>query len=182
MNTDTTISATKHWLEKIIIGFNFCPFAKKEFVNHSIHYEVVDDSNTEEQLMSLTHEFTRLDEHPDVETTLFILPKGLESFFDYLDFLQLATDLSIGLGYEGTYQLASFHPDYCFEDANQNDAENYTNRSPFPMIHIIREESLERVLEHYPEPENIPVRNVELARESGLEVFRGILEECGSIE
>jgi len=86
-------------------------------------------------------------------------------------------DLSVELGYEGKYQLASFHPDYCFEGSNQADTENYTNRSPFPMIHIIREASLERVLKHYPEPENIPTRNIELAKETGAEVFEKILKD-----
>jgi len=182
MQENNVIDATKYWLNKTIIGFNFCPFAKKEFVNDSIHYEVVDEANTQEQLMALAHELKRLDDHPEIETSLFIVSKGLESFFDYLDFLQLATDLSLDLGYEGVYQLASVHPDYCFEDAKQTDAENYTNRSPYPMIHIIREASLERVLKHYPDPENIPVRNVELARESGVEVFKAILDKCVFIQ
>jgi len=177
MPSNNIIPTTKYWLDKTIIEFNFCPFAKKEFVNYSIHYEVVDDSNTEEQLLAFAHELKRLDDHPEIETTLFILSKGLESFFDYLDFLQLATDLSVELGYEGKYQLASFHPDYCFEGSNQADTENYTNRSPFPMIHIIREASLERVLKHYPEPENIPIKNMALARESGAEVFQKTLKK-----
>jgi len=180
MQDEKIIEAVKYWLESTIIEFNFCPFAKKEFLNNSIHYEVVDERSIEEQLLSLSHEFKRLDEQPEIETTLFILPVGLESFFDYLDFLHAATDLSIELGYEGQYQLASFHPDYCFEGVQQGDVTNYTNRSPFPFIHIIREASLERVLERYPNPEEIPVRNIEVAREKGNDVFRAILERSFS--
>jgi len=181
MNNETVINAVKYWLEQTIIGFNFCPFAKKELLNKTIHYEVVDERDTEEQLMALTHEFERLDKNLDVKTTLFVLPIGLESFFDYLDFLEIANELVVDLGYEGQYQLASFHPDYCFENVQQNDPSNYTNRSPFPIVHILRESSLERVLAHYPDPGGIPLRNIEVAKENGGEVFRRILERCNDI-
>ena len=170
------IDSVKYWLENTIIGFNFCPFAKKEFVNQSIHYEVVDESDIQEQLFALSHELKRLDQNTDIETTLLVLPIGLESFFDYLDFLELANGLNCELGYEGVYQLASFHPDYCFADAKQNAPSNYTNRSPYPIIHIIREASLQRVLAHYPDPEEIPVRNIKVAEEKGAKVFEDILK------
>jgi len=176
MQDDQIVEAVKYWLDKTIIGFDFCPFAKKEWLNDTIHYEVVDESNTQEQLLALTCEFERLDKYSEIETTLFILPVGLESFFDYLDFLQMANDLLVELGYEGQYQLASFHPDYCFEDVQQDEPSNYTNRSPFAVVHIIREASLERVLVRYSEPEGIPVRNVKFAKDKGGDVFRGILE------
>lgn len=181
MEQSKVAESVKYWLKNTIIGFNFCPFAKKEFVNESIHYEVVDESNTQEQLFAFSHELKRLVESPEIETTLFILPVGLESFFDYLDFLELANDLNTELGYEGVYQLASFHPDYCFADAEQNAPSNYTNRSPFPVIHIIREASLERVLNDYPDPEAIPVRNINLVEEKGVQVFRDILRRCQDI-
>ena len=176
MNNMHYIDATKYWLEKTIIGFNFCPFAKKEFVSNKIHYEVIDEQNTEEQLHALFHEFKRLDENPELATTLVILPVGLESFFDYLEFLELSHDLLESAEYEGIYQLASFHPDYCFEDVKQDDTSNYTNRSPFPTIHIIREDSLERVLASYPNPEHIPQRNIDLANKQGATVFENILK------
>lgn len=178
MNEEKLINSVKHWLDKTIIGHNFCPFAKKEFVNETIHYEVVNDANREEQLMALTHEFTRLDEQHDIATTLLLLPIGLESFFDYLDFLDIANNLLAEVGYEGTYQLASFHPDYCFADAQQDDSSNYTNRSPVPIIHILREARLEKVLESYPEPEKIPEQNIILTEKLGSELFEEILEEC----
>lgn len=181
MEQSKVVESVKFWLENTIIGFNFCPFAKKEFVNESIHYEVVDESNIKEQLFALSHELKRLDESSRIETTLFILPVGLESFFDYLDFLELANDLNTKLGYEGVYQLASFHPDYCFADAQQNDPANYTNRSPVPIIHIIREASLGKVLAHYPDPEEIPLRNISLAEEKGIQVFEDILKGCKEI-
>jgi|GEM_PF-39947 len=171
------IAAVKYWIEKTIIGYNFCPFAKREFDNQRIHFELVDDANPEEQLHSMVNEFKRLDNQRDIETTVIILPVGLESFFDYLDFLEIANDLLVEEGYEGTYQLASFHPDYCFGDSKQDDAANFTNRSPYPLLHILREESLELVLEKYPNPESIPERNIEIAREAGAEIFEDILAQ-----
>ncbi len=174
---DSMIASVKHWLDKTIIGFNFCPFAKREFDAGKIHYEVVDDSNPEEQLHAIVNEFHRLDKHPEIETTLVILPLGLESYFGYLDFLDIANDLLTDEGYEGIYQLASFHPDYCFADVKQDDPSNYTNRSPLPVIHIIREQSLEKVIAHHPDPEGIPDRNIALAKETGQEVFEEILQQ-----
>lgn len=178
MKEDAVILSTKNWLEKIIIQFNFCPFAKKEFVTGSIHYEHIDERDVEEQLAALVYEFERLDNNPEIETTLVVLPIGQESFFDYLDLLELANRLLVQMNYEGVYQLASFHPDYCFDGVVQTDPSNYTNRSPYPIIHIIREESLQRALEKYPDPENIPDRNVELAMQTGTQVFQKLLLEC----
>jgi uncharacterized protein len=169
------INAVKYWLENTIIKFNFCPFAKREVDQGSVHYELVDDGNPEEQLHAMVNEFHRLDKHNAIETTILILPIGLESFFDYLDFLEIANDLLVAEGYEGTYQLASFHPDYCFGDSVQDDPANFTNRSPYPLIHILREASLEKVLAKYPQPELIPEKNIEVARETGKEVFEEIL-------
>ncbi|MGV6852377.1 MAG: DUF1415 domain-containing protein [bacterium] len=170
------IDATRYWLEKTIIAFNFCPFAKKEFISNRIHYELVDDANLQEQLLSLMAECHRLDNEPEIETALVIYPKGLDDFNNYLDFLDLANQALVESGYEGVYQLASFHPDYCFEGIDSNDPSNFTNRSPYPLIHIIREQSLERVLASYPDPEQIPERNIALARDKGTDVFKAVLE------
>lgn len=175
MNEHNIIESVKYWIEKTIIGFNFCPFAKQEFESGRIHYEVVDESSTQEQLLALINEFHRLDEHTDIETTIVIYPMGLEDYFAYLDFLEIANDLLIKEGYEGIYQLASFHPDYCFADVTQNDPSNYTNRSPYPALHIIREESLERALAKYPNPQSIPKNNIELTRKLGARPFATIL-------
>ncbi|WP_444996676.1 DUF1415 domain-containing protein [Aliikangiella sp. IMCC44359] len=181
MNEHELIHSVKYWIEKTIIGYNFCPFAKKEFESQRIHYEVVSDYNKEEQLHALVNELQRLDANSDIETTIIILPVGLESFFDYLGFLDIANQLLCEQNYEGTYQLASFHPDYCFENAKQEDAENYTNRSPYPLIHILREKTLEKVLSKYPEPEKIPQKNIQVARQNGKTPFLNILQESKSI-
>jgi len=99
-------------------------------------------------------------------------------FDDYLDFLGLAEALLSDQGYEGIYQLASFHPDYSFEEAALDDAANYTNRSPYPMLHLLRESSLEQAIAHYPDPENIPERNIALTRELGLTKMKTLLAAC----
>jgi len=181
MTETEIIDSTKYWLEKTIIEFNFCPFAKREFLKKSIRYHVVNNSDREKSLISVAEQLKYLDDHPEIQTTLIIFSLGLESFFDYIDFLEIADQLNRELGYEGIYQLASFHPDYCFEDVKQDDPSNYTNRSPYPMIHILRESSIERALKYYDDPEQIPERNIEHARKLGSGVFLDILacsKEC----
>jgi hypothetical protein len=181
MTNQHIISATQKWLTSFIIEYNICPFAQREQQRNSIRYRVASSGRLESALETLIEECVYLDEQTDTETTLFILPKGFSDFEDYLDMLAMAEQLLLLQGYEGVYQLASFHPNYRFED-NGNDTEidpaNYTNRSPYPMLHIIREESLERALSHYPDPENIPVRNIKLAREMGLNNLQQILAAC----
>ena len=177
-NKDIIIHQTIKWLETFIIKHTICPFAKREFDKNSIHYEVILEPSLEQQLEQLILACNQLDNNSDIETTLVIYPKGLDDFDDYLDFLYLANELMIKQGYEGVYQLASFHPDYCFDGVDEEDASNYTNRSPYPMLHLIKEVSLEQALLNTPNPENIPIRNVEYTRKMGLNVLRKILSDC----
>ncbi|MFT6733454.1 MAG: hypothetical protein ACJAS9_001642 [Polaribacter sp.] len=178
MEQDRIIQSVKYWLENVIIEFNFCPFAKREFVNQTIHYEVSDSDDLESRLTDLESQFKLLDSDNAIETSLLIFPNYLETFFDYIDFLTMANELLIQLNYEGIYQLASFHPDYCFEDVKQDDASNYTNRSPYPIIHILREKSLESALEQFDKPEDIPERNISFARAKGNQYFKQIMNTC----
>ena len=131
----------------------------------------------ENQLQELIYSCEQLDRESDIETSLLILPNGLADFDDYLDFLDLANELMHKQGYEGIYQLASFHPDYCFDGVDAADASNFTNRSPYPMLHLIRESSLEKVLAHYPSPEEIPVRNINYTQTLGVNVLQQILKD-----
>lgn len=167
---------TQQWLEEIIIGLNFCPFAKKEFVNNTIHYQLCEAKKTTLALEELTKQFEKLVHEPNVETTLLIFNEGFKGFENYLDLLDHANDLLIALGYEGVFQLASFHPDYYFEGQPFNAASNYTNRSPLPTIHLIREASMEKVLSVYKNPENIPDNNIVLAEKKGAHYFQTILQ------
>jgi hypothetical protein len=172
------ISATQAWVKSVIIGYGICPFAKREWDRGSIYFAVSRATDIECFLAHLIQECERLDSDDGVETTLLIYPDAFLTFADYLDYLDIAERLLIMQGYEGVYQLASFHPNYCFEGAAPDDAANYTNRSPYPMLHLIREESIERAVAAYPHPENIPERNIELTRRLGLAKMQALLDAC----
>ena len=172
------ISQTQCWLDNFIIALNICPFAKKERDKGSIYFAVDNNTKVSEALENLILECERLDNDQQIETTLFILGQLCQSFDDYLDFLDIANQLMTRQGYEGIYQLASFHPHYLFAESSSDDPENYTNRSPYPMLHIIREESLEKALAEYPEPELIPQRNIEFCRQLGIGKAQKILAMC----
>ncbi|WP_220470332.1 DUF1415 domain-containing protein [Colwellia sp. BRX8-7] len=175
------ISQTKQWLEEIIIGLNFCPFAKKEFVNNTIHYQLCPAKKVESALTELAIEFERLVADPNIETTLLIFNEGFKGFESYLDLLDEANELLFTLGYEGVFQLASFHPDYYFEGDPFNAASNYTNRSPLPTLHLIREASMEKVLSVYKNPQQIPDNNIALAQEKGAHYFQNILKRIAKL-
>jgi len=172
------ITQTQCWLDNIIIVHNICPFAKRERDRGSIRFYVDEHTEIEQALGNFLVELERLDQEVDIETTLFILAQVCQDFNDYLDFLAMANQLLIEHGYEGEYQLASFHPDYCFAESSEIDPANYTNRSPYPMLHIIREQSLEKALQNYPDPESIPERNIEFCRSQGLDKMRQKLADC----
>lgn len=172
------ISETKKWLKNVVIAHNICPFAERVFQNGGIHFEVENSTDIETCLENLVAECERLDENETIETTLLIYAKAFADFDEYLDFLEVAQALLDAQDYEGVYQLASFHPNYCFDGSLENDAANYTNRSPYPMLHLLRESSLEHALTHYPNPEMIPENNVKLTRELGLEKMKETLAAC----
>ena len=179
---ETIITQTENWVRKVIIGHNYCPFAKREIELKTVRYQIVEKPDINSGLERLVEECIYLDEHSSIETTLIIYPVGLGNFESYLDFYYLAEELLVTRGYRGVYQIASFHPEYCFQGSENNDAANYTNRSPYPMLHIIREASIEKVLEHYPEPEKIPQRNIEFSRSKGLSKMEKLLHDCFKLE
>ncbi len=172
------ITTTQTWLKTIIIEYSICPFAKHELERGSIRFSINHDTEIEICLLNLMLECDRLNIDPSIETTLLIYDCAFTAFDDYLDFLELAEALLIEQDYEGVYQLASFHPDYCFEGAETDDPANYTNRSPYPMLHLLRETSIDRALAAYPHPEKIPQRNIELTRELGLAKMQALLAAC----
>jgi hypothetical protein len=174
------ISGTQMWLNTVIIGYNLCPFARHEQERGSIRYSVDQHAKIENCLLAMMTEIERMDSDSTIETTLLIYARAFSSFDDYLGFLALAEALLAEQGYEGVYQLASFHPNYCFEGAPQDDPANYTNRSPYPMLHLLRESSIEEAVLHYPDPDNIPHRNIELTRRLGLAKLQSLLAACYS--
>lgn len=177
-NKNRIILETKNWVSDFVIAYNICPFAKREFVNDRIAYRVITEKTLEDQLYQLIEACVELDTHPDIETSLLIFTESFDDFDDYLDFLALSNNLLIKQGYEGIYQLASFHPHYCFDGADNQDASNYTNRSPYPMLHLIREKSLEKALERYPHPEMIPLDNIKKTRKMGVQKLKEIIKAC----
>lgn len=173
------IEQTRHWLERVVIGLNLCPFAARPYAADRVRFTVCDETTQEAIYRAFLREldaFMRFDPE-QAETGLFILSRGLADFDDYLDMLALLEDVLTEAGLEGTIQLASFHPDYRFEGAPEDDPANYTNRSPYPMFHLIREAGLEAALTSYPNPEQIPERNIQHLRELGLEGIKALLAE-----
>lgn len=181
MNHQEIINQTRHWIKSVIVEFNFCPFAKRELEREHIRFHVCEYSETELMLQTVINECVYLDGHTDIETTLIIFPKAVADFEQYLTFLDYSEQLLSAQKYDGIYQLASFHPQYCFAQSDLDDAANYTNRSPYPMLHLLREASLEKVLLKFPDPQNIPVRNIEVAREAGLGEMQSRLDACYNV-
>ena len=150
-----------------MVGLNLCPFAKRELVKNRVRFSPTPAPTEEQLLLALQTELELLNTDPTIETTLLIHPNVLQDFDDYNEFLDYADQLLVQMGLEGIYQIASFHPDYQFDGVLAQDPENYTNRSPFPLLHIIREASLERAIADYPDVNEIPIRNIAMMNELG---------------
>lgn len=178
MEQHECIAHTERWVVDVIMKYNICPFARREVERASIRYVAIEQTKVKAVLKALIAECQYLDEHPQTETTLFILPRGFEGFYAYLDLVDDATNLLAQQDYEGVYQLATFHPDYCFDGETQNSAANFTNRAPYPTLHIIREASMEVALANYSDPESIPERNIAFAQRKGSEFFVKLLQHC----
>lgn len=168
VTTDQVIEQTKQWILDVVIGCNFCPFAANVVKQQKIFYRVETSVQLQECLDSFFTEVERLDHEPGIETSFLIFPNTFHSFDDYLSLVSFAEALLRKHGYEGVYQVASFHPKYLFANTLEEDAANYTNRSVYPMLHLLREESIEKALINYKNPENIPERNIQFARAKGL--------------
>jgi uncharacterized protein len=160
---------TRRWLERAVIGLNLCPFAKAVHVKGLVHYAVSNALSPAEVLNELATELDALERvDPDArETTLIVVPHCLQDFLEFNDFMSRAERLLRKRGLEGVIQLASFHPHFCFEGTGEDDITNFTNRSPYPTIHLLREESIDRAVEVFPHPESIYGANMEVLRRIG---------------
>ncbi|HEY2020945.1 DUF1415 domain-containing protein [Paraburkholderia sp.] len=167
---DDVIAATRHWLIEAVIGLNLCPFAKAVLVKEQIRYVVSDADTLEAVLTDLEAELQSLvaADPATVDTTLLIVPRALGDFLDFNDCLFFADRLVKQLRLEGIIQIASFHPHYQFEDSEPDDIENYTNRAPYPILHLLREDSIERAVQAFPDAEEIYERNQQTLRRIGL--------------
>ncbi len=177
-DVELVIAQTKKWLKDVVIGCNFCPFANAELKNNTIFYRVVNSADKENALHIFLQECKRLDDDVSINTVLVIFPDSYENFDGYLDLVEDAESLLKKYGYEGIYQVASFHPEYVFGDGAFDDAANFTNRSVYPMLHLLREEQIENALERYPHPENIPANNIAFARNKGTVYMKMLRDLC----
>jgi len=179
MTSEQIIDRTKKWIVDVVIGCNLCPFAANVMKQQSIFYKVEENTEMDACLDSFVLEMKRLDSDATIETCFIIFPNAFQNFDDYLDLVSLAENRLKRNGYEGVYQVASFHPLYLFADSDQNDPANYTNRSIYPMLQLLREESIDKALENYKSPESIPARNINFAREKGLAYMKMLRDSLG---
>ncbi len=173
----TYILDIQHWLTKAVIGLNLCPFAKAPWVKDQIRFTVSLADNVEALRNVLIAELQLLAATPieEVETTLIIHPLILTDFFDYNDFLDVADDVLQTFELDGVIQVASFHPDYQFAGTSADAPENNTNRSPFPMLHLLREQSIEQALESGQDADAIVTRNIATMNQLGNAGWRALL-------
>jgi hypothetical protein len=177
---ETVIAETRAWVDRAVIGLNLCPFAKAVQVKGQIRYVVTDAADTDALLEAL-HEELRLlaDADPaQVETTLLIHPGVLADFPDFNDFLHVADAALEALGYAGVLQVASFHPQYQFAGTAADEVTNATNRSPYPTLHLLREESIDRAVAAFPEAASIYERNIVALRALGTEGWAALQAQC----
>lgn len=172
------IEQTKKWIDDVVVACNFCPFAAQVVKQRKVHYEVETSMFSDICMGAVLRELTRLDGDINIETSFLIFPNAFTQFDDFLDLVALAEKLLKQNGYVGIYQLASFHPLYQFADSPEDDAANYTNRSLYPMLHLLREASIDSALEYYKSPENIPVANVNFARGKGVTFMKKLRDAC----
>ncbi|EKZ96930.1 MULTISPECIES: DUF1415 domain-containing protein [Cupriavidus] len=168
-DNDGIIADVRHWLARAVIGLNLCPFAKSVYVKDQVRYVISDATRDEDVLDDLERELRLLEtsDPEKIDTILLIVPHALGDFLAYNDFLYFADRLLRSLKLEGTLQIASFHPRYQFEGTEPDDIENYTNRAPYPILHLLREDSIARAAEAVPEAEDIYERNMETMRRLG---------------
>lgn len=178
VDDESIVLAVRKWVETLVVEMNLCPFAKRELVKNRVRFVSTAATTPEQLLLVLQAELELLNADPAVATTLLIHPQVLQDFYDFNNFLDLADSLLLDMQLEGVYQIASFHPDYQFGGTQPDDAENYTNRSPYPVLHLLREDSLEQVIADYPNVDDIPERNIELMNRLGQKRLQALLQDC----
>ncbi len=172
---DEVEQGIRRWLDEIVIGLNLCPFARREVDAGRVRVAVTGHRDTEALLHVFHDELQRLHQEPQIATTLVVFAQGVADFFDYLDLLDMAQAWLEEQELDADFQLASFHPDYLFADSPADDASHYTNRAPWPVIHLLREDDVEEAIAAHPDTGRIPERNIRLAREKGADWWDAVL-------
>ena len=176
---DTTVArATRRWLESIVVGLNLCPFAHRPLALDRVRVAVTPVAAEDALLNVLQKELALLTREPAIETTLLVHPRVLDDFQDYNQFLDRVDSHLESAGFAGELQVASFHPNYQFAGTAPEDAENYTNRSPYPMLHILREDSVAEAIQSHGGVDQIPARNIRLMNDMGVERLQELLRGC----
>jgi len=183
MSSDTLTAAERdeveqgirRWLDEIVVGLNLCPFARREVDAGRVRVAVTGHRDTEALLLAFHDELQRLQQEPQIATTLLVCANGVADFFDYLDLLDMAQAWLEEQELDAEFQLASFHPDYLFADCPADEASHYTNRAPWPVIHLLREDGVEQAIAAHPDTSRIPERNIRLAREQGADWWDAML-------
>lgn len=178
MQSDPIIAATRAWLEKAVIGLNLCPFAKAVYLKNQVRFVVSKAPHLDGFLEDLDREldFLAAADPKQVDTTLLIHPTLLSDFLDFNDFLQIAEAAVTEHQLEGVIQLASFHPQFQFADTAPDDMQNYTNRAPYPTLHLLREASIDKAIAAFPEAETIYQRNIAMLEKRGIAGWRALWE------
>jgi uncharacterized protein len=184
VDNDAVVAATRDWLEKLVIGLNLCPFAKAVHAKTQIRFVVSRARNSDALLEDLERELKLLVEtDPErIDTTLLIHPEVLTDFLDYNDFLDICDSVIEELELDGIVQVASFHPQYQFADTEVDDVANFTNRSPYPTLHLLREDSVTRAVETFPDVDSIYQKNIMTLQRLGKEHMEKLMSDVGWIK
>jgi hypothetical protein len=184
MDTSLVLDASRRWVETLVVRHGLCPFAARVLKNNGLSFVVSAATTRETLLEDLARELLRLNQHTraELETTLLIHPYVLTEFQAYNDFLDVVDAIIDEAGLRGVLQVASFHPDYQFADSEADDAANYSNRSPYPMLHLLREVSIDEAVRDWTakgrQLEDIPLANAETLRRMGKPLLEKLLLAC----
>ncbi|WP_269617877.1 DUF1415 domain-containing protein [Zhongshania sp. BJYM1] len=170
----------QRWLAEAVVGLGLCPFAARPLQDERVVIDVSHAINAESLVDDLHQALCRLEETPveKLETSLLVVPNMLQDFYDYNDFLDIADAVLQEGGWEGEIQIASFHPEYQFAGTEKTDPENFTNRAPYPIFHLLREDSLEQAIASHPDPEGIPERNIAKLCEMEGDALKSLFPYC----
>lgn len=180
MPDEACIQETREWIRQFVIQLNLCPFAKREMDRDSVHFAVSHAIDTQQGLIHLEQELNRLTLHPSIATSVLIFSDGFQDFFQYLDFVDEASIFLEHTDRTCTYQLATFHPDYFFANTLPDEVSNYSNRSPYPLLHLLREEHVEKAISYYGDTESIPENNIRCLQKLGLDEVKKIISAISS--
>ena len=173
-----SIITTQRWIQSFVVELNLCPFAQHVTVRDVIRYTACANESLQDILHALHEEMDWLDSDPETETSFLILTSGMKDFSDFNDCLAMAQELLVMMNWVGRYQLVGFHPHHQFDGADPDDAENYTNRSPYPMVHILRESSVTQAVDATANIAFIPKRNTDTLNQLGVEVLIKRWQDC----